>query len=199
MFLESYTTTRQDFSSAWSTQQKWHAERVVPGKDSVMYSCMHSSREGLRETPILTCNHDTPWASDVHRSLILGLAQGSAALLSSSLQLLLWNISFFFFGTFLSDSYFLLVSCPSKTPGPLSPASVIEAAGSCHWGDPIWRKPVSQGSYNWGSLEAFGSHPVWCTLATMDTCTTFKLIFGDLKNYLPFPGNCVSAGQSSSS
>lgn len=102
------------------------------GKDFVTYYCMHGLREELQQTPTLTCNHDSPQVSEMHGSLGLGLAQSSTALLSSFLQLLLWNISFFPFGTFLFDSYFLLLSCPSKTPKPQSPASVIEAAGSCH-------------------------------------------------------------------
>lgn len=84
-------------------------------------------------------------------------------------------------GTLLIKSYFLLLSCLSHTPKPASPASVTEAAGSCHCGDLIWRKPVSRGSYNWGSLEAFGSHPVWCMPARMDTCTILKFIFSASK------------------
>lgn len=93
----------------------------------------------------------------------------------SSLQLLPCKI--FFDGSFFPAVLFWPKHSPSTTPKPTSPALVIEVAGFCHWGDPIWRKPVSQGGNNWGSPGASGRRPMLRTLTSMETCTTFKLIF----------------------
>lgn len=165
-FPESHTTRGKDFSATLSTQQNWQPESTVLWK-CFCYVLMSAQFEGGRASKYeLWFAPMIPQQSWYFRSpevaLELQCRSGSC-------------------GTFLIKSYFLLLSCLSHTPKPASPASVTEAAGSCHCGDLIWRKPVSRGSYNWGSLQAFGSHPVWCMPARMDTCTILKFIFSASK------------------
>lgn len=64
--------------------------------------------------PIMICNYDAPWVLEVHW-------RHSPAWLRVLLLYYLVPYSFCC-GTFLFDGYFLLLSCPSSTSKPTSPA-----------------------------------------------------------------------------